>query len=298
MALWTKPPPQDWIAYYCVVCRDISAHRLMTDRSGSEVQLVAECEECSLRRFVNRKSFLNVCSPRPQTLRSLIERTDPVLCAKCLSRIRLERAMVGGELLPAQRAIALRAPFELLTYLAPPRSITAGVRRGAALWMLLASLCAVPALITVIVIVYFWVLDALKIAKPSAIADWILGCLIIGPGILYVFVTRAILRKRNVRRSKDRVVPMLARSLRPLRPTAEELSDVQAWLRASRNPLYPVVNFQDLAATIRTLPDTSLRNVEDLHLEAWGQQIVQQYREHARQQAEEAARPLDEDSTD
>lgn len=284
----SRLPPRNWIARYCVVCRDLCAHTLTTTRRKKVYTPVAQCDQCATRYTVTRDSFLNVCAPRPDSLRALIERTNPLLPAYCLKRVAFDRALAAQELPAADRAAGLRAPFELLTYLAPPthpfRVSTFAQVRSLAL-SIVAGFVVVGALVflTQATLSTIWPKSTKSFDAIFEIA-WLIGSPV-GGALLYHWE-----RTRNYRNViAELVLPKLARSLRPARPTEEELSDIKAWLNASRNPLWKHVDFWRLAAQIRTLPDTSLRHVDDLRLEAWGQQIVQEYQERARQQAEQAS---------
>jgi hypothetical protein len=268
MKLLDPHKPTGWVADYCLICHDVKAHTIMAPRGTGDPLLIETCESCGMQELTHRQSVLNIAASRPDSIVELIKRTRPHLPAWCLEPIGVSRMIVEGKLDATQRAEALRLPFEIVVSREIPPYDFEHNRLTVVLGVILSAIFG-PLVCKLIVDLVCWLSPKLNLQIRSRNDAWLYAAGFVVPGV--ILFARYVWQERG--RRKAQIERMLARALRPLRPTAEELSDVEGWLRLLRHPLAKMVNFPRVASSMRQLTDTALRNVEESQIEDWGRRI-------------------------
>lgn len=259
------------VADYCVICRDVQSHRVRheVDKNRNPLPPVIVCESCGLRTAVNPSRYLSVAADPNTSLPSLISKTFPRLPVEILGRVRWERAAIQGTLAAPERQEAIREPFIVVSYLARPGP-------GVFAYFVSVSLLFIVGMMAS-AIVNMLVQEALQALRfnPNVIRG---VCLAIMAGLLIAIVTipaKIILRKRrNIGRPV--VVPMLARSLRPLRPSIDELQTTIGWALAMRQPIGGMLSAEELSQAIARQPDRSLVHVDECEIVESAEQMIRE----------------------
>lgn len=246
-----------WVAEYCPICRDVQAMALKRigtwdmRRQGTDFAAV-DCTECGQRYQADPAVYLAVAAERPESVKELMLRTQPRLPIRVLERVRWDCRAIRGDLPGPERAEAIRDPILRLAMLAPRRvrleipAITAPV--FFATYVLLLTLGAWTGLV-----------------GPNSPPWPYLIALVPSVGAAALVMHR-VLRRRDVRVYRREIEPRLARALRPLRPEVEELRELQAWMKATANPLARYVEPEQLLEAVRAQADRSMTNVDSMNL--------------------------------
>jgi hypothetical protein len=267
--------PAGWVAEYCVICRDVQPMQLVhlgTGQTRRELQKagnsgsIVVCQACGLRSQADPATYLSIIAARPEAIADLMKKTQPRLPLRVGGRVQWERRAIGGELAEPERLEALREPFLVLSYLL--RQPVSGE---------LAPLTVL--LFAVVSLVSGFIYMLIASAFVSNLGDFfpIAFSMAVMTGVGAAIVANRRLFRRKDREAYSREIePRLARALRPLRPTPDELHEVHAWMAAAMHPMAPLVDVDRLYEQIKATPDRSLTNADAMDLLA---QAEAMYRE-------------------
>ncbi len=242
-----------WVAEYCVICRDVHPHQVVHGRDdrGNALPPAVDCASCSLSSTTNASRYLTVLTKLPETLTELVARTFPRLPLAVGGRILWEKEAIRGALQPPERQQAIQEPFLILSYLAR-RNYGIGAFLGFS--VLFTVLSFIP--MTIAAVTLF----------PARTQDRALGVLI-WVGIAGSVALAAWIVRRNRRRSGKRVIlPMLSKSLRPLRPSIDELREIAEWAKGMRQPIGMLFDANELFEAISRQTDRSLVHADEMDL--------------------------------
>lgn len=248
---WSKKHPGR-VANYCPICRDVQRHAFgyLYDQATRRSQQATECLGCGLMSETNADQFLAIKGDEVEEIKALMEQTHPMLPLAWWRRVAYDKGLIAGEMPAAERALAVREPFQVLGYLGQ----RAKNHRANMVRVWVAGACLLGIAIAVLVAqVSRWgglrggAWPAVWCAAASAAA--LVGCI--------TFLKIAL---RGVTRGQ--ILPMLARSLRPLRPSGEELALVFDWMKKSRFALDGAVTVAEVEAEIRRSADRSFTSFD------------------------------------
>jgi hypothetical protein len=233
------------------VCRDVTVHWFQTVRGGSHAGLVhsVECRECRMTWATEPGEFVSVVDGEVCDVMELMRQTQPLLPLKCAYRVSLDKALIAGDAPPEVRADALREPFTRGASLASRVEGYRIVRAVAAIMALVTGVGAIPVMISWFGTSFF--------ASPDAVSLgwWMLAFFLCSLGTgLWI--------RRHAARARKESLALVARALRPLRPSQAELSAVFAWLKATTHPARSAFNQGELEGAIRILADRSFSGID------------------------------------
>lgn len=231
-----------FVADFCPICRGPRAFEVKRVGSASHVYYISAgegelvgyervCQDCGTALNADPgayAAFSKVCAPVPD----LVKQTFPAMPQVLQERLALEEKVRHAPALLSQeeRRALIRTPFVLLSPKVEKRfSSSTHIDKEVGMSLLAALLLLVfgPALGTAV--------------APDASDIAVLASL--GMGVVLVGWQMALSGRRFMRRQ---VVPVLARSLRPLRPSEEELGMVLGELRQVRNKMGTKLVLSDL----------------------------------------------------
>jgi hypothetical protein len=172
-------------------------------------------------------------------------------------RVIHDKRAAAGMLEPPERAWAMREPFGALTYLAI---------RGE--WFIAGAMTSLAAGV-VVMMATIGVFDPegrSRLLSEGREAPLVKVGLILVPAAIMLAVFARMTFVRCRRRVLAELVPRLARSLRPLRPTLEELEKTFEWLRTSGHPVARNVTAHEVHEAVRGEVDRSLTNADEMDI--------------------------------
>lgn len=267
-----------WVAEYCPICRDVQAHALLAgaDKFHRHFNLVS-CRECGLRSSRSAADYLSLDANAELPIHELIVRTNPLLPLGIWNRAMFDQAASNGQLSAADRASALREPFLTTEYLVVPALIVnARITLSAVVGVVVAGLLSV-------IIMGF--LASVGVGRDMAT---LVAFGLLAAAVAAVVYYSEIVPKRENRR---RAAVMIATSLRPLRPTAEELRETVRILRISGNLPARRTSAEALMTAVQSLADRSWSNVSPSELTEWARALEKEQRG-----AQDSARDAEQDS--
>lgn len=233
-----------YVADYCPLCRAKRAFELQDVRSAAHVYYVSlgsgklvgherKCEECGTSFQANPTSYASVSRTRasPDELERL---TFPNLDAAIKEQVALDERIRRQRLTPAERQSLIKAPF---VYLSPK------VERRFAATQLDAR--AGIALAAGVALVF---LGGLGARQWALVAPELVLLVCVAGGIALVVWQVLASGSRFMRRE---IVPVLARSLKPLEPTQEEIELVLKEFRRVKHKIGRKLRVADLMAGMR-----------------------------------------------
>lgn len=237
-----------WVADYCQICRDVQPHAVLIDepaRSGRSDPIV-ECCGCSLRARIPPVRYISVAPKKPDSVLQLMNRTFPRLPLAIEPRIRWEKNAIGGRLEPPERLEAIREPF--LTIQDTPNDPT------------IFEVVRILALLLLLAILFTGIWRGVSgSSSPPTPLNMAMVCLSAGGAFALVWWQRRI-------HSRGSPLERLARSLRPLRPTAAELDSTLDWARGMNFGLGPRMTSRNILRAMSRRPDRSLTNADEMQM--------------------------------
>lgn len=237
-----------FVADFCSVCRDIQTFKLMRIGQASQMFMISlgegslaghlvRCAQCGTARAFEEGRYTWVSQQKCDT-QSLVEMTHPNVRTKFAERLALEERVRNNpsSLSASEREELLLEPFEELEPEIQQLDKGTLYQKQAAMWAVLAGgviMGAGGAMVRFQEGRMGWTI-ATSIA--TAIAVWV-----------------SILVAAETRGMKRRIMPSLARALKPLQPRKEELQGIlkrcrEAGLRAGKkvklNPLWTLLQTQ------------------------------------------------------
>ena len=216
-----------YVADFCPICKEISALDVYSVRrvahayylrlgKGKLVGYIGKCQACGTSIPVDPKKYSKFLDRPGENIDALIEQTHPQVMLEISDRLEIERRIKFHEPISLeQRRQLLMEPFVLLAGRVEKvfRQVPweKETKIGCLVLFLLMMIAGCVTLV--------WTEDA----PGLSLAMGILWILLIGIGVLYVFVEAFLTPRRIVRRE---IVPLLAKTLAPLRPTRDELDHV------------------------------------------------------------------------
>ncbi len=266
------------IASYCVICRDVQPFFLTRiGRPETGVAVIGACESCGLRSIVSPEEFLEISPTRPESVRELMEKTSPRLPLAIADRVFFEKRLAVGEIDPPERIQALREPFQVLSGMATRDRWLAGAIIASTFFGVVVMLGTLLA----------WDPQGkVHILRYGSMGPLIKGGLLAIPA-LAMFLTIGVYKTLKWRgRIRNKLIPLLARSLRPLRPTLDELDRTYVWLLTASNPVATATTPDQVHEAVCREPDRSLVNADDMDILG----LAREMHERLTAQAEEHSR--------
>lgn len=251
LGLGRKPK---WVADYCIICRDIQTHELLPIPKGAQFSSYPdiECSACGVRSRVSSSRYLRADTERGESIDDLMASTFPTLPLECADRVLWEIGAIHGRLTTSERELAIQEPFEAVSYLTKPK-------RKNVFFIAIGGLFFM-ALTAALVSILFSSVPALPSDPKTLKNAMIIACL------CGAVVPLLISDWRGRRKAAKKIEPLLARSLHPLNPTAAELRQVRDWTKAKDLPIRRCFSLRRLQKQIARCEDTSLMNVDGVHL--------------------------------
>lgn len=231
-----------FVGDFCPICRGPRAFELRRIGSASHVYYISfgegelvgyerVCQDCGTALQAEPGTYASiskVCAPVPE----LVKQTFPTMSEALQERLALEERVQHAPALLSQeeRRALIRSPFVLLSPKVEKRfSSSTHVDKEVGMSLLAALLLLMfgPAL-------------AAAVAPDSSDIAVLMSLAI---GVVLVGWQMALSGRRFMRRQ---VVPVLARALRPLRPTEEELKTALSELKQLRNKMGTKLELSDL----------------------------------------------------
>jgi hypothetical protein len=207
-----------FVADFCPVCRDIGSFQVIRVGDASHVAFVSlgqgrlaghllRCVQCGTGRGFLQERYAAVAEKNPGTA-ALIELTHPNIRSEFGERLELETRLRNDPffLSAPQREQMLLEPFQELDPELEQLDKGTLHQKTASMWGFLV-MCAVLGGGGVI------------IRFEEEKIGWVIGAAIVA----FLAVWAGILIRAEGRGIRQRIMPNLARALRPLRPTKEEL---------------------------------------------------------------------------
>jgi hypothetical protein len=213
-----------YVADYCPMCRAQRVFTLESIKSVRHVYYVSlgsgqllgherRCEECGTSFKANPATYASV-SKTQLSLDELRQATYPNLEAATREQVALDERIRRQKLSATERAALIKAPFLYLAARVERRFAATHVDAGVGL-----ALAGALALLALAPVVTHW-------APPDSALPVFLGALGLGAALVIWQVIAS--GPRFMRRE---IVPVLARALKPLQPTREELELVLGELK-------------------------------------------------------------------
>ena len=232
-----------YVADFCPLCR--TPNSFLLERVGSaghiygisfgEGKLVGferTCQECGIAFAADPNTYVSFLK-KPASLNELVIQTFPNLRVVLRERLALEEKIRQSPktLAREERDALIRSPFLLLSAKVEKRFSAVHIDKGVGL-----SMIAALALVLV-------GLEGLKpIAPPDSQAELI--TIFFATGLSIVVWQIVMSGKRFMRRQ---IVPLLAKSLRPLQPSEPELAAALSELKKSKYKIGKKLKLEDLA---------------------------------------------------
>jgi hypothetical protein len=239
------------VADFCPICRGVQPFKITKfDRFGhlywiplerhGTVGFVKRCETCSIELAESVDAHDSYSRDRSANVVALMDTVGPRLRDRVRERLALERRALEGALTEEERTGLLIEPFLCLN----PRADQGGGPKGNDP---AATLCFLGAFVVPLLIL--WICESTRIvpldveSKLAVAAGMVL--------LVATFFLKATARGRSIRRV---LIPRLAQTLRPLRPSAEELDRTIELLRRKQLRIGQSVNPSALYQAIASSP--------------------------------------------
>lgn len=250
--------PRGWVADYCPICRDVQPHRLLLflDKEMRTMPPVAECEECEFRQISEAERYFRIAAKKPDSLRDLIDSTFPRLPLLASSRVAWERRAIAGQIGPPERRAILQEPLLAVGYL---RFASPGIIAG----LVILAIVFLPIFLAMGGVYDYWM-------RSSGPAERSPYPVVIGAAIALVIATQisiSLLSAFQRSFARKHALPKIARSLRPLRPSLEEIHEILDWARAVDVPIARCIEEASLRRAIAEQPDRSFTHYDELRLD-------------------------------
>jgi hypothetical protein len=237
-----------YVADFCEICRAQKGFLLrriglakhlyfFTTSEGELAGFQRTCETCKTMFQANRDAYIGVCE-KAASFEELREKTYPTLPVVMAERLALEEKVKSAPaLLTAdERKILIRAPFALLAPKVEKQYSAAHLDKEIIFTALgaLALVCATP--------------FALRtISRDTAELSIVV---LVGIGLLAVMWQFMLSDQRFMRR---KIIPVLARSLRPLRPSEAEVRAALDEMQSSNYKMGAKLKLTDLMSHLRSM---------------------------------------------
>jgi uncharacterized membrane protein len=218
-----------FVADFCPVCRDIQPFQVIGIGDASHLFLISlssgqfagrmiRCAQCGTGRTYTQARYITMMGEICEKS-ALIERTNPTVRAEFAERLALEERLrtSAAKLSAQEREMLLLEPFRELELEIEQLDKGTLKQKQASMWGM-SAMCAVIGL------------AGASVRFQEAKVGWVVGAGI----VTFLGVWAGILIHNELRGMKRRIMPSLARALRPLRPTKEELQSILARCRAAR----------------------------------------------------------------
>lgn len=241
-----------WVAEYCLICRDVQPHRLAFQRDSQSRRPVhfVKCSVCSHQSETDATRYQATVHDLPPSILELVNQTFPRLPLVVAGRVAFEKEAIGQRLASPERLEAIREPFVVLGHLTSSGP-------GVGLFLFLS---VVFGILSFIPTVLFTVLVNARHQETVLMVAGTIGF------IAAVALAGVVVLRRRRHLGKRIIVPMISRSLRPLRPSKEELRDVLRWTATMGHPIAELFTVQELFDSVSRHPDRSLINADEMNL--------------------------------
>jgi len=242
--VWGKKHVRKNLGYaadFCAICRGPQVFKLVRIGLAGHVYYISsgegellgyerECQQCHTLFNANPAAYQTL-SKKKQALAELMATTFPGLPEVYKDRLELEEKVIKTPTLltPQERESMIKIPFHLLSPLVERRMAQTHIDMGIGLALVggIFFMSIVPALLMKIL-----PFDAGPIFLACAIAALlVIGWQLLTAGSRYV---------------KRRIIPVLGPSLKPLRPTENELNSALAELKANQQKMATRLKIVDL----------------------------------------------------
>lgn len=216
------------VADFCPLCRELRSFSMINVRrvphlyfislgSGESVGHYRTCDSCSVMLGAQVGQYASVSRAKGQDVVELAMATNPNVDEVYAERFQLEERLAAGRLSAEERIELLAEPFVLVNPLVEERakSIHIDLVTGV---VMLATVGAA-----------FAVFAAAN--QGAGQTQTTISIIAVALGAVIILIAMFDDRRRYVR---HRIVPILARALDPLKPSAEELVDIVARLKKTK----------------------------------------------------------------
>ncbi len=238
-----------YVADFCPMCRDIRAFALrrvgaaghvyyITAGQGKLVGYERSCQTCDTAYKAEPSHYISI-SKTLLPLPALIKSTYPTIAEALAERMELEQKIKQSPMLfsAEERRTLIRTPFLFLSPKVDQRFGSTHLDKEIGM--------AVAAAIALM-----FVAEPLgRLLTPDSPQQTLLGCLLLGLGL--VVWQLAVSGRRYMQRT---ILPVLASTLRPLRPTELELKNTLAELRQLGHKMASKLSVADLQLHLKQAP--------------------------------------------
>lgn len=240
-----------YVADFCAICRGIKRFHVSDIRvahhfffipfaKSETTSQMRACTACGQQSFPEPGTYDAFVADAQADIDTLVRETNPALLEKLTERLVLEeraKQSLAG-LSAGERTTLLTEPFVALSEQVGRRFARGGCSN------ILASLALVASLF----LFCLWIVYSDEPGSATRTLAWVAGVVswILFPASLYFFATS------SRRYMKGRIVPLLARALKPLEPTEPELAKVIETLEADGYKIAWKLKAEWILASIRT----------------------------------------------
>jgi hypothetical protein len=238
------------LADFCRLCRDFQPARVTEVQSvghiyylpiGSRKFLGSEiaCEGCGLTHVVDDPyADIPVWDDRHADVDVLLAETNPAAEKNWADRLAFEARMRSGGLTPEERQAAVLESFMLVEALAARRAQEQSIDPLSVLGILASLFIILPLLIGATV--------SMRLGPETEPAAIIGGIVVVGAANIVVFAGA------GRRYARKKLLPILTRALRPLKPSGEEIETALETLRRGKGLLPKRLKAAEIEAALET----------------------------------------------
>jgi hypothetical protein len=233
------------VADFCPICRRFEGAELFDVRCGislehaldaaKSIELLRRCECCEIELPAHADEYKDFSTDPTQHVDSLLAQTNPLAKSRWAERLRLEARNTAGNLNAGERRTLIAEPIFALERRYQMSDCAGDIGVASRAFYLLSVICLLLG-------GGIW----LNSGSP-----WLMG--VFGVGVLACpAVGFRLSRGDRGRFVRQELQPILARCLRPVRPTAAELESIINELKLDGVQLATLIEPDSLAADIAT----------------------------------------------
>lgn len=244
-----------YVADFCPICREITPLVVYSVRKAAHVYYlklgkgllvgyVGKCQMCGTSIPVDARRYRRFLNRQEGDIEALIEQTYPQVRVEKAKRLEIERRIKSREPISlGTRRQLLMEPFVILAIEVEKIFRQVPLDKRTKIGCLVLTILMAMAGCTTLA----WLEEAPVLSTITG-GLWIL---LIGVSVVYVLLEAYLTPRRLVR---HRIIPLLAKSLEPLRPTQGELEEVLKALKKEGLRIGKVVKAETLYLAMKNTP--------------------------------------------
>ena len=233
-----------YVAEYCPICRKINEFQVFKVNTVSHIYYISlgegnllgyigKCEQCGTKRQVDAIKYRNLEKQAHTNIETLVINTNPNVRNENAVRIEIDNQINEKAIIqPKDREVLIREPFLLLEHNVVERYKNVNIDKESTIGCVAAIILPIIYLCVATIFIKY-------------IEDYFCGgaLLIATIGVVYTFIQLALARKRYVTRE---IIPQLARTLKPLNPSQNEIQKCLEFLKQRGLRIGKEIKFEKL----------------------------------------------------